>query len=363
MSLNRCQKDGVAKFLTNFNAEAITLSEARALLPAQWSMDNQGNLTAPVGTQISFRSLKTTTSEAITLPDMSDLSSSFAVSGNGTHPILPKLNQLGEKDNFTVSQQKSGILHADVAGSSSVTPKSKFAFMTDPNHLFILDENALRGLQLNEQGQYILVTEDGQQIPIIPMTQNPEGLLTVLGRDGAVTIQPTGEVLLKHAITTRNRGGEVHQVVMFDPFIEPAPEGICDQNGCDWSKVDASMQPGLRTARDLRAKSVAKVIYPDGTAQKLYPTVLFPEVFAEKAGQLKDAEKVIFRMDGTFAITYQRKKLLLVPEFDTQVQPIPLGEKVDAGVTLQPNGQLLYQVPYKNQLFSTRLIMTEFPTT
>jgi hypothetical protein len=68
-------------------------------------------------------------------------------------------------------------------------------------------------------------------------------------------------------------------------------------------------------------------------------------------------------MDGTLAITYQQKKLLLVPEFDTQVQPIPLGEKVDARVTLQPDGQLLYQVPYKNQLFSTRLIMTEFPTT
>jgi hypothetical protein len=245
-----------------------------------------------------------------------------------------------------------------------VTPKSKFAFMTDPNHLFILDENALRGLQLNEQGQYILVTEDGQQIPIIPMTQDPEGLLTVLGRNGAVTIQATGEVLLKHNVTTRSReGAEIHHVAMFDPFIEPALEGICDQNGCDWSKVEESMQPGLRTARDLRAKSAAKVIYPDGTAQKLYPTVLFPDIFVEKAMQLKDVEKVIFRMDGTFAITYQQKKLLLVPEFDTQVQPIPLGEKVDARVTLQPDGQLLYQVPYKNQLFSTRLIMTEFPTT
>jgi hypothetical protein len=353
-------EDGVAKFLTNFNAEAITLPEAKSLLPTQWTMDDQGNLTAPAGTQISFRSLKTTTSEAITLPDMSDLSSSFAVSGNGTHPILPKLNQLGEKDNFTVSQQKSGILHADVAGSSSVTPKSKFAFMTDPNNLFILDENALRGLQLNEQGQYILVTEDGQQIPIIPMTQNPEGLLTVLGRDGAVTIQPTGEVLLKHAITTRNRGGEVHQVVMFDPFIEPAPEGICDQNGCDWSKVDASMQPGLRTARDLRAKSVAKVIYPDGTAQKLYPTVLFPDVLVEEAKKIKNVENPIFRMDGTFAMTYQGTKLLFVAEFDTQVQPIPVGQEVKARLTLTDK-VLLYQVPHQGQLLTTQLL-AETPT-
>jgi hypothetical protein len=354
-------EDGVAKFLTNFNAEAITLPEAKLLLPPQWTMDNKGNLTAPAGTQITFRSLKTTVSEAIILPYMSDLSSSFAVSGKGNNPILPKLNQLGETANFTVSQQKSGILSADVAGSSSTSPKSKFAFMTDPNHLFILDENALRGLQLNEQGQYILVTEDGQQIPIIPMTQNPEGLLTVLGRDGTVTIQPTGEVLLKHVIATRRRdGAEVYQVVMFDPFIEPAPEGICNENGCDWSKVDASLQPGLRSARNLRAKAAAKVIYPDGTAQKLYPTVLFPEILVEEAKKIKEVENPIFRMDGTFAMTYQGSKLLFVAEFDTQVQPIPVGQAVKASLTLTDK-VLLYQVPYQGQLLTTKLL-AEIPT-
>jgi hypothetical protein len=183
-----------------------------------------------------------------------------------------------------------------------------------------------------------------------------------LSKDAIVDIRPTGEVLFKYIPNQRTRDGqEVHSVGMFDPFIEPAPEDICTPEGvCNWDQADTSMQPGMRAGRNVRAKAAAKVIYPDGSSQKLYPAVLSPDVLVEEAKKWKGVEKAIFRMDGTFAVTYQGVKLLLIPDFDTQVQPIAVGQKVEPSLTQQPNGKLLYQVPYKNQLFSTSLTVTEF---
>ncbi len=149
---------------------------------------------------------------------------------------------------------------------------------------------------------------------------------------------------------------------MFDPFIEPAPEDFCTPSGeCDWSQADESMQPGLRSGRNLRAKAAAKIVYPDGTSQKLYPAVLFPNLLVEEAKKISGVGKIVFRMDGTFAVTYQGFKLLLTPEFDTRTQEIPAGQELQASLVLQENGTLLYQVPYKNQLFSTQLLITEQP--
>jgi len=195
------------------------------------------------------------------------------------------------------------------------------------------------------------------------MTQDPEGLLTVLGKNTAIDIRPTGEALIKYTPIKRTRDGEeVHSICMFDPFIEPAPEDICTPEGiCDWDQADESMQPGMRSGRNLRAKAAAKIIYPDGTAQKLYPAVLFPDTLIEEAKKISGVGKIIFRMDGTFAVTYHGIKLLLSPEFDTQVQPIPAGKKFAPSLTLQQNSQLLYQVPYLDQLFTTTLVITEVP--
>lgn len=361
-------EDGIAKYLTNFNETAITVQQAQTLLPPQWSIDSNGNLTAPVGTQISFRSLSTPATDGLILPPMSDLNSNFALSGHGTTPtILQKLNQIGENSEFTVLQQNLGVVRASVSGATA--QKSKFAFMTDPNHLFILDEAALRGLQLNEQGQYVLVTDDGLQIPIIPMTQDPEDALKVLGNKGALEIRASGEVLLQQTVAVRSRAGEsVHSVVMFDPFIEPAPADICvtdpntGQVTCDWTKADQAMQPGLRTARNLRANAAAKLIYSDGTSQKLYPTVLLPDTLVAELKKIKTIRDAIFRMDGTVAVTYQDgKKSLLIADFNTKVQVATTGEVVTASLQLQADGSYLYQVPYQNQLFSVKLATAELP--
>jgi len=54
--------------------------------------------------------------------------------------------------------------------------------------------------------------------------------------------------------------------------------------------------------------------------------------------------------------------LLLIPNFDTQVQPIPAGTEVKASLTLQADGKLSYQVPYLDKLFSISLTVTEFST-
>jgi len=353
--------EGVAKLLTNFDAEQITPSEAEKLLPTLWKIDQYGNLTAPPGVRIALKTLSISLPTGLKLPNTPDLNSSFALGGKGTHPVINQINQMSGSEGFVTIQQKTGVVHASESAHGS--KNRQFSFMIDPDQIFLLDENALRGLQMNEQGQYIIVTEDGKQIPITPMTKDPEALLQVLGDSSEVDIQQSGEVLIKRTLVKRSRDGqEVHSVGMFDPFIEPAPEDICTPEGvCNWDQADASMQPGMRAGRNVRAKAAAKAIYPDGSAQKLYPAVLSPDILVAEAKKWKGVEKAIFRMDGTFAVTYQGVKLLLVPEFDTQVQPIAVGQKVEPSLTQQPNGKLLYQVPYKSQLFSTSLTVTEFP--
>lgn len=360
--------DGVAKLLTNFDNAAITPKEAEKLLPPGWKMDAAGNLTPPPNTQIALRSLAVTPPEGLTLPDLPDLNSSFALSGQGTHPVLPQLNQVKSDIAFTLSQQQFGTVIASVAGDPA-NPKRrrKFAFMIDPDHLFILDETALKGLQINEQGQYILVTEDGKQIPITPMTKDPVDLLKILGEQAQVEIRPSGEVLLNYTPSKRMRDGEeVQSVVTFDPFIESTSEDICttDSAGetvCDWSQADDSMQPGLRTARQVRATEGKKLIYSDGSSQKVHPAVLLPEILVQEASKIAGVEKIIFRMDGTFALTYRGTKLLLVPAFSNQVTDIPAGTEIQPSLVLQPGGTLLYRVPYRGQLFTTQLQISELP--
>jgi|GEM_PF-870881 len=356
--------DGVAKFLTNFDTAAITPQEAEKLLPARWTIDSNGNLTAPPGTAIAFKVLEQNNlPKGLRLPNLTDLNSSFALGGNGSHPLLNQLNQGVATEGGAVTQQKSGVVQTEVAGTVSNGRKSQFAFMIDPEHIFILDENALRGLQINEQGQYIVVTEDGKQIPITPMTKDPEALLTVLGENAEVDIQQTGEVLIKHIPIKRTRDGEeIHSVGIFDPFIEPAPEDICTPEGiCDWDQADASMQPGLRSARNLRAQSAAKVTYPDGTSQKIYPAVLFPDILVAEAKKFAGVEKAIFRVDGIVAVTYQGMKLWLIPTFDVHVQPIPVGRKFPPSLTLEKES-LIYQVPYGDNLVTTTLSIIEAPS-
>jgi hypothetical protein len=277
--------------------------------------------------------------------------------------VANQINQMSATEGFITTQQKTGVVHANTVGGVESKQKRNFAFMVDPNEIFLLDNNALRGLQLNEQGKYIIVTEDGKQIPITPMTKDPEALLQVLGDNGSVDIQQSGEVLFKFNQVQRSRAGEeVHGVGMFDPFVEPAPEDVCTPEGvCDWSQVDASMQPGVRASRNLRAKSMVKVVYPDGTAQQVYPTVLSPEILVAEAKKIDGVEKIIFRMDGTFAVTYQGAKLLLIPDSNTQVQPIPAGTVAMASLTLESNTRLLYQVPYQDQLVITGLEVTLAP--
>jgi hypothetical protein len=367
-------EDGVAKLLVNFDAKMITPREAEKLLPPRWTIDAQGNLTAPPGTRVSVSSLDIPNlPPRLKLPNAPDLNSNFALTGGkNTEFLIAQMNQVGAKYGFVLTQQKSGVVHADVVEEQ----KSEYAFMIDLEHILIVDDEVLRGLQTNEQGQYIIVTEDGKAIPITPMTKDPEGLLSVLGKGSEVDIQKSGEVMLKfkpmtqsrNSISHRTRDGDfIYEVVIFDPFIEPSLTDICQLNEfgelvCDWANAGSDVQPGIHFFDGARAKQHAKLIYQDGTAQQVYPTVLLPETLVEEAKKIDGVEKIIFRMDGTFAVTYQGMKLLLVPDSDTQVQPIPAGKKFKPSLTLQPNSKLLYQVPYLDQLFSTSLTITEFPT-
>ncbi|MEZ5673079.1 MAG: hypothetical protein R3E08_12180 [Thiotrichaceae bacterium] len=69
----------------------------------------------------------------------------------------------------------------------------------------------------------------------------------------------------------------------------------------------------------MRARQQAKLIYPDGTSQAIYPTVFAPETFMAGVKLLEGTESISFKSDGTFEMVYQGQLLRLYPSFTVQV--------------------------------------------
>ncbi|MCP4696099.1 MAG: hypothetical protein GY862_04520, partial [Gammaproteobacteria bacterium] len=117
----------------------------------------------------------------------------------------------------------------------------------------------------------------------------------------------------------------IHLAVIFDPFIEPAPAGICREIAfgnvqCDWSGIPPYRQPGIHIFNPFfRAVSadeqVSRVTCENGAAQKVHPTVPGPALFMERLLSLAGTESAVFNLDGTFDMVYEGQNHHLTPDF------------------------------------------------
>jgi len=115
----------------------------------------------------------------------------------------------------------------------------------DDEKLLQRDATHPTGLQIDTHGEYQVTTVDKLEVNLLPAPKDPAAVQDVLD-NGQVTVGKRGDIFLSfHQATTRSvREGEpVHTVAVFDPFVEPSS---CDPNGCDWTTIDASMQPGIQ---------------------------------------------------------------------------------------------------------------------
>lgn len=367
LQLNEFQQmpnNGVAKWLTNLNPTQLTPELIEKLLPDDWRWEQEtGILHVPTNTFLALKALKIIQlPEHVSLPEYQfDLNSSLTVGGIGTaETLLEKLNDTLSSLDYQVKQNQYGIVI-----STHSSTQQQLAFLLDMEQLIQRDTRQDSGVQLTEPGTFQVTTKDHLEANLRPAPKDPVAVATVLN-NAQVVVGNKGDVLLLNlpsSTTRRVRAEEFTQmVVIFDPFIESSPEDICAPNvvgeiECNWDVANAEIQPGFHFA-ETRAKRQAKLIYTDGSAQAVYPTVFSPETFMTEARKFPGVETIAFNADGTFSVTYQGQKLQLFPNFAVAVTPLEKYQHVKPSVKLQGD-HLEYQVQYQWQLLTTTLSFSE----
>lgn len=354
---------GIAKWLTNLNKSQLTAELLEKFIPNTWQLDEiTGIFTAPADTQLAMKRLEVQNlPENVNLPPYQfDINSTFSLSGDAdAETLLQKINRALRVQgiDYQAEQTQQGVIL-----SKDVKNKRQFAFMLNSQKLLQRAETATVGAQMTEAGEYQVLTVDDIEVNLSPAPKDPVILAKTLGAQSHVTVGERGDVFLNQAAVKSRRvrdGDFVYVVMIFDPFIEPSFSDICHVNEfgetvCDWDSAAAAMQPGLHFYDEARAKQQAQFIYPDGTTQKLYPTVFAPDTFIAEAKKFPGVEAVQFNMDGTFEVTYQGQKLQLFPNFAVTVTELEKYQQVKPSVTLTSTG-VAYQVQHGQQLLTSEL--------
>lgn len=365
------QTEDFAKIATNVDLEKIKPQNLTTVLPENWQLDpSTGRLQPPTGSKISFKAMeKQELSSQVEMPmDMPDLSTSLAVGGRAIagETVVEKLNQtLSNKGfgEFSLSQHTTGVVM--VEGSSSSKDVS-LALMPESDNMQQVDVGTqTSGISVDGTGRYLVTTEDGWQIPMVPAPQDVNDLATVLGTDSTVKVGKKGDVLMGYNSNQRRgvRDGDVYVyvVVIFDPFIDSTLlQEYCTATGCDWDSIANGLQPGLNyDSGNGRAKQQLNVVYSQGKAQKAYPTVLSPEDFMTEAKKFDGVESVEYNTDGSFTLVYQGQTLHLYPTTEVTATKLEQYETVKPSLTLQKSGMLEYSIQSGELLFTSSVVISE----
>ncbi|EDN65513.1 hypothetical protein BGP_3884 [Beggiatoa sp. PS] len=128
---------------------------------------------------------------------------------------------------------------------------------------------------------------------------------------------------------------------------------------CDFDNAPPSQQPGLHIEVNTRAayknQQSGKVIYPDGTAQIITPTLLTPDVFTELGFKFEGVEDIVFNINGIFYVLYQGQPYLIVPKFEVQTEEVIEGdEPLKPGIVVNKDATLTYTIVIDDEETNTR---------
>lgn len=283
----------MAKLLVYLNANNVSPTDIKPLLPTSWQIDPPtGALTAPVGTLLSLRTLPPPADlpPAVKLPPLPDFQTSFALGGHSDQSIEDSLNQV--LVDFTVSQDSLGMLQF-------ISPEANYAFMPNLNHMKQVEAEVTPGLSRDAGGVFQLTTQERQQYQLIPAPKNPLALSTALGGK-EIVLGADGDVLMKLP----------QQVVVafFDPLVT--------------SSSNETVGLHLPTEQ-LRKVESAQVVYPDGTAQTIRPTFLSPSTFIDTGLKFDNqVESINLVANGSFYVTYDQKPYIIVPQFKVKTEAL-----------------------------------------
>ncbi len=324
---------GTSKFLTNFDPELITLETAQKFLKPDWSMDENGLLTAPANTPINLATFRLPANfpEQIGIDyDFPNFTTGFGFAGRG-EPILQQINAIltnNPQNIRSVRQREDGLIIVDSVDGT------QRAFIANTYGLMQLGVEAETGVTLDEMtGRLNIITEAKQQFSFIPAPKNYFLLGDSIGEDSKAHCYQQGNVLLE--IKQNNP-----VVVMFAPNV-----------------VDSSDDKGVYLAEETNERAIreGRVVFEDGTAQTIYPTVLHPETFMDLVKQIQGVESIVYNVDGSFNLVFFGQNYALLPTFNTSSQTLNAGERVAPNLTLNSDGSVAYKVQDDNLLLTTQI--------
>ena len=353
--------EDVSKLFVNFDAKKITAQQAEKLVPNEWALDLEtGALTAPIDARLTLQSLSPPSiPKEVKLPILSNLKAGFGIGGRG--PALIDSTQTAlEQDyfqKFALSQNNKGTFVAAGAGSRRDV---QYTFIPDTNNTIQVDTAQVRsGVSISAGGFYTVTSSDGIQYKVNPAPKNPVALSEMLD-DGEVTIGESGDVLVEMPTNTRHDYAP-RQVLMFEPSVEPAPKKYCvtreTETLCNFTDAPKHLQPGLHLPTDekrTRVGETARMVYPDGTAQTVLPTVLSPDSFIEEAFKIEGVQRILFNADGTFYVFYQGNSLLVRPTFEVESEQVEDHEAIASSITSNSQGGVTYSIPIDDESTHTR---------
>lgn len=284
------------EFLTNLEDPSISPDDVSDYLPEGWQIDSaNGDLTAPPGAELAFPLLDQPDNDGTTLPTLPDFSRDLSLGGAMTgDDVLTGLNMALDAagfEEFSFDQDENGILN--VAPDSDPTAIAG-AFIPDTDEMVQAPEGTPPGLSVNDDGAFLLTTDDGFQIPLLPSPADPGAIIELLP-DSEIQIGEEGETIITEPGT-----GDGPIVGVFDPLL-----------------TESEQEPGLYRSGEGADESIL-IVYPDGSAQMMMPAIQSPDEFEQAALNIPGLEEVNINTDGTIEVTFDGEQLMLQPLFDIE---------------------------------------------
>jgi hypothetical protein len=293
-----------AKLVTNLNEFSVDTDTVAALLPEGWAIDPSGDLTAPPGAEISFKTLEKPAVVAAgepAVPALPNLDSSLALgAGSGGPTVLTGMGDAlaaavpGTDLGFT--QTTDGVLNI---GSGDGGPPVA-SFIPDAANMVQAAADAVPGVGLDPTtGGYVIVTPEGFQIPLKPALSDPKAVADLVP-DGKVEIGAGGQTSIEGL---------------------PGPDGTLISIAGIPSPILTTdpRPPGIYTSADGEEVTIVGV---GGSAQTLSPAIKDPEAFNDAINAIDGATGVVQKVDGTVDLNYLGSDLKLKPKLAiTKAEP------------------------------------------
>ena len=304
-----------SKLVTNLNEFSVTPDTVAALLPEGWNIDSDGDLTAPPGAGLAFATLEKAapTDGEATIAPLPDLSTNLSLGGgSGDNSVLGGMDNALAAANVSglgFTQRADGILNVGTADGSAPAA----AFIPDVTKMVQAPEGSPAGLSVDEKtGGYVVITDQGYQIPLLPSIANPTEVANLLP-DSEIEVGAGGQTSISN---------------------------VPSEDGATSSKIAGIASPIMETSEQdagtyrsgTGADATVKIVYEDGTAQTLKPAINDQTAF-ESAASALGVEDLVFKVDGSVSLTLGGANINLKPLFDieagaegTKVTPSILSE-------------------------------------